>query len=91
MSFLRALYAGVSGLTNTQTMIDVIGNNIANINTIGFKASRATFSDTFSQILSNATQAYPGSGGTNSIQIGLGMAVSSVDTLFSQGNIQTTN
>lgn len=90
MSFLRSLYSGVSGLKNHQVMMDVIGNNIANINTVGFKAGRTTFSETFSQTLRNATQPYSGTGGSNPIQIGLGMAVNSVDTIFSQGNLETT-
>jgi flagellar hook protein FlgE len=91
MSFLRALNSGVSGLTNTQTAMDVIGNNIANINTIGYKANTISFSDTFSQTLSNATGSYNGSGGTNAIQIGLGMSVGAVSSLFTEGNIETTS
>lgn len=90
MSFLRSLYSGVSGLKNHQVMMDVIGNNIANINTIGYKAGRTTFSETFSQTLRNATQPFSGTGGSNPVQVGLGMAVNSVDTIFSQGNLETT-
>ncbi len=90
MAFLRSLYAGVSGLKNHQVMMDVIGNNIANINTVGFKAGRTTISETFSQTLRNATQPFSGTGGSNPIQVGLGMAVNSVDTIFSQGSIETT-
>jgi len=90
MAFLRALFAGVSGLQNNQLMMDVIGNNIANINTIGFKASRATFGETFAQTLENATEPEGNMGGTNAIQVGLGVAVNSVDTLFTQGTLQTT-
>ena len=71
-------------------MMDVIGNNIANINTIGFKASRATFGETFAQTLENATEPEGNMGGTNAIQVGLGVAVNSVDTLFTQGTLQTT-
>jgi flagellar hook protein FlgE len=90
MSFLRSLFSGVSGLQNHQTMMDVIGNNIANINTVGFKGSRASFSETFSQTLRSATQPTSDNGGTNPLQVGLGMSVSSVDTLFTQGSLQTT-
>jgi len=90
MSFLRSLYSGVSGLKNHQVMMDVIGNNIANINTVGYKSGRVTFSETFSQMMQNATQPFSGTGGSNPIQVGLGMAVNSVDTIFSQGNLETT-
>ncbi len=90
MSFLRSLFSGVSGLMNQQTMMDVIGNNIANINTIGFKASRATFSELYAQTLSGATQPTATNGGTNPIQVGLGTKVNSIDTPFSQGSLQTT-
>jgi len=90
MAFLRSLFAGVSGLQNNQLMMDVIGNNIANINTIGFKASRATFSEAFAQTLQNATQPGGNSGGTNAIQVGLGVAVNTVDTQFTQGTLQST-
>ncbi|HTY09852.1 MAG TPA: flagellar hook protein FlgE [Bacteroidota bacterium] len=90
MAFLRSLFAGVSGLQNNQLMMDVIGNNIANINTIGFKASRATFGEAFAQTLQSATQPENGNGGTNAIQVGLGVAVNTVDTEFTQGTLQST-
>jgi len=90
MAFLRSLFSGVSGLRNHQMMMDVIGNNISNINTIGFKGSRTTFSEMFSQTLRGATQPIGGNGGSNPIQVGLGMTVNTVDTIFSQGNIETT-
>jgi flagellar hook protein FlgE len=91
MSFLRSLFAGVSALRNQQTMMDVIGNNIANVNTVGFKSSRATFSELYAQTLQGATRPGTATGGTNPMQIGLGMSISSVDTTFSQGNVETTN
>jgi flagellar hook protein FlgE len=90
MAFLRALLSGVSGLQNNQLMMDVIGNNIANINTIGFKASQASFSEAFAQTLQNATAPSGTNGGSNAIQVGLGVAVNSVDTMFTQGTLQTT-
>jgi len=90
MAFLRALLSGVSGLQNNQLMMDVIGNNIANINTIGFKASQASFSEAFAQTLQNATAPGATNGGSNAIQVGLGVAVNSVDTMFTQGTLQTT-
>ncbi len=91
MSFLRSLFSGVSGLRNEQTMMDVIGNNIANINTVGFKASRATFSELYAQTLRGGTQPTATNGGTNPIQVGLGMTVNSIDTLFTQGSFETTS
>ncbi|CUS93243.1 flagellar hook-basal body complex protein, partial [Candidatus Kryptonium thompsonii] len=90
MSFLRSLFSGVSGLRNHQIMMDVIGNNISNINTIGFKAARVSFSEAFAQMLRGATQPSAESGGTNPLQVGLGMNVSSIDTIFTQGNLETT-
>lgn len=87
---LRSMYAGVSGLRNHQTRLDVIGNNIANVNTIGFKSSRVTFKDLFSQTLRAATSAHGGRGGSNPIQVGLGMTLASIDTDHGDGSIQYT-
>ncbi len=88
---LRSLFAGVSGLSNHQVKLDVIGNNIANINTVGFKASRVTFREMLSQTIRGASRPTSGSsGGTNPQQIGLGAAIGSIDTVFTQGNMQTT-
>jgi flagellar hook protein FlgE len=87
---LRSLFSGVSGLRAFQTAIDVIGNNIANVNTIGFKSGRATFQDLFNQTMQGASGASGGRGGTNPLQIGLGVQVASVDNNFSQGSLQTT-
>ena len=90
MAFLRSLFAGVSGLRNHQLMMDVIGNNIANVNTIGFKSGRATFSELYAQTLKGAAQPVGSNGGTNPMQVGLGITVNTIDTEFSQGNIETT-
>lgn len=90
MAFLRSLFSGVSGLRNHQVMMDVIGNNIANINTVGFKGSRATFSEMFAQTLRGATSPMGDNGGLNPMQVGLGMTVGTLDTIFTQGNIETT-
>lgn len=90
MAFLRSLFAGVSGLRNHQVMMDVIGNNISNVNTIGFKSSRATFGELFAQTLRVATQPLGQNGGSNPMQVGLGMSVNTLDTIFTQGNIETT-
>ena len=89
---MRSLYSGVSGLKNHQTRMDVVGNNISNVNTTGFKSGRVTFSDTLSQTLSGASRADAENalGGTNPKQIGLGSAVSSIDTLFTDGSVQST-
>ena len=76
---MRSLYSGVSGLKNHQTRMDVVGNNISNVNTTGFKSSRVTFSDTLSQTLSGASAPTENRGGTNPKQIGLGSATSSID------------
>lgn len=86
----RSLFAAVSGLRNNQTRMDVIGNNIANVNTTAFKASRANFTESFSQVLSGATRPGLTSGGINSLAVGLGSQLSSIDTVFTQGNRQTT-
>ncbi len=87
---MRALFAGVSGLRNHQTRMDVIGNNIANVNTTAFKASRVTFKEAFVQLLQGAARPPGNTGGINPIQIGTGMNVGSIDQLFTQGSLETT-
>ena len=87
---MRSLYAGVSGLKVHQTRMDVIGNNIANINTIGFKGSRTTFSDMLSQLQRNSSAPTNNLGGINPRQIGLGAAVESIDLLFTDTSPQQT-
>ena len=90
MALLTSLFAGVSGLRNHQSMMDVIGNNISNVNTIGFKGSRVTFSDTFNQFVKAGTNPTETSGGTNSYQIGLGAKINSVDRNWNQGTFERT-
>ena len=90
MGFMRSLYAGVSGLKNHQIMMDVTGNNISNVNTAGFKSGRVVFSETFAQTLRGTTAPISNVGGTNPMQIGLGTTLQQIDTLFAQGNIETT-
>ena len=85
-----ALLAGVSGLQAHQTMLDVAGNNLANADTYGFKASRVTFSELLSDTLREATQPSAKTGGTNPMQIGAGVQVASVDRNMSQGNLVYT-
>jgi len=87
---LQAMFAGVSGLQSQQTKMNIIGNNIANLNTVGFKTQVVTFEDQLSQTLQAASGPSDSSGGTNPTQIGLGVQVGSVNTIESQGNLQTT-
>ncbi len=87
---MRSLFSGVSGLRNHQTMMDVIGNNIANVNTVAFKASRVTFKEAFAQLLQGASRPPGNTGGINPIQIGSGMNIGSIDQLFTQGSLQST-
>ncbi|HHT48653.1 MAG TPA: flagellar hook protein FlgE [Firmicutes bacterium] len=87
---MRSMFAGVSGLRNHQTRMDVIGNNIANVNTIGYKSSRVTFADTLSQTIRGATAPQNNRGGVNPQQVGLGVTLSSIDVLHTPGNPQTT-
>ena len=92
------MYSGISGLRNSQTKLDVVGNNIANVNTFGFKKGRITFKDMVSQNMAGATGSNidqtkntSGFGGTNVKQVGLGAQIASIDTIATQGNLQTTN
>ncbi|HET7276016.1 MAG TPA: flagellar hook protein FlgE [Longimicrobiaceae bacterium] len=87
---MRSLFSGVSGLRNHQIRMDVIGNNVANVNTVAFKAGRVTFKEGFAQLLRGASAPQGEQGGINPAQIGLGMEVGSVDTLFNQGNLEST-
>ena len=88
---MRSLWAGVSGLNAHQTAMDVEGNNIANVNTAGFKYSRVNFSDLLSQTSKIATAPQGELGGKNPTQVGLGTQVSSITTMYKQGSIQTTD
>ena len=88
---MRSLWAGVSGLQAHQIAMDVEGNNIANVNTTGFKYSRANFSDMLSQTTKIATAPQGNSGGKNPQQVGLGTQINSITRIFSQGSVQTTN
>jgi len=88
---MRSLWSGVSGLNAHQIAMDVEGNNIANVNTTGFKYSRTNFQDLLSQTVKAATAPQGNLGGKNSLQVGLGASVSSVETMFKQGSIQNTD
>ncbi len=87
---MRSLFAGVSGLRNHQVRMDVIGNNIANVNTVGFKAGRVTFEEAFAQLVRGPGAGNQATGGTNPMQVGLGMNIGSIDMLFGQGNFENT-
>ncbi len=87
---MRSMFSGVSGLKIHQTMMDVIGNNIANINTIGYKSSTVNFQSMLSQTIKGASTPGENTGGSNPIQVGLGAKMSSIDFNFVQGNLQST-
>ncbi|MBU8869863.1 MAG: flagellar hook-basal body complex protein [Gemmatimonadales bacterium] len=87
----KSLYSGVSGLSANLTNLDVIGNNIANSNTTGFKSGRVTFNEMLTQTMRSASRPVSGGlGGTNPQQVGLGTQIGSIDTNFNQGNFRTT-
>ncbi len=90
---MRSMFSGVSGLRAHQTRMDVIGNNVANVNTVGFKSGRVTFQEIFSQTLKGASSpdSATGRGGTNPMQIGLGLGVGAVDTITTRGSLQRTD
>lgn len=87
---IRAMFAAISGLRAHQEMMDVVGNNIANVNTTGFKSSRVTFQDIISQTMREASSSTATRGGLNPMQFGLGVRTATVDTLMTQGNLQST-
>jgi flagellar hook protein FlgE len=87
---MRAMYAAVSGLKNHQTMLDVTANNIANVNTVGYKGSRVSFADSLSQTVIGATAPGNGQAGRNAAQVGLGVQLASIDNLMGGGSLQST-
>jgi len=87
---MASLYSAVSGLQNHQTKMNVIGNNVANVNTIGFKGSRVTFREALIQNYRGAGRPTSLTGGTNPVQLGLGMQVSTIDNIYQQGGLETT-
>ncbi|SEP57242.1 flagellar basal body rod protein FlgG [Piscibacillus halophilus] len=93
---LRSMYTGISGMKGFQTKLDVVSNNIANVNTFGYKKGRLTFSDLMSQTMQGATAPVnegggPVLGGRNPMQVGLGSSTGTIDNIHTQGNRQTTN
>lgn len=87
---IRSMYSGISGMKNFQTKLDVIGNNIANVNTYGFKKGRVTFKDMVSQTVSGASGPAQDKGGKNPVQVGLGSQLAAIDTIDTQGSMQST-
>jgi flagellar hook protein FlgE len=88
---MRSMYTGVSGLKAHQLKMDIIGNNIANVNTVGYKGQRVTFQEVFSQTIKGASSPQSGKGGTNAQQVGLGISLSSIDTFHIRGAVQRTD
>ncbi|GAB3684291.1 flagellar hook protein FlgE [Angustibacter aerolatus] len=87
---LRSLFTGISGMRANQTMMDTVGNNIANVNTTGFKSSNTVFQDTLSQLIQNSSAPTATTGGRSPAQVGLGVRVAGITTNFTQGAAQTT-
>jgi flagellar hook protein FlgE len=87
---MRGMFTAISGLKQHQTMLDVTANDIANVNTIGYKSSRVTFEDTLTQMQRGAAGATATTGGSNAAQIGLGVGLGSIDNLMTGGAVQTT-
>jgi flagellar hook protein FlgE len=87
---MRGMFTAISGLKQHQTMLDVTANDIANVNTIGYKSSRVTFEDTLTQMQRGASGATTNNGGTNAAQVGLGVGLGSIDNLMTGGAVQTT-
>ena len=88
---MRSMYSAISGLRSHQTKMDVIGNNIANVNTVGYKKQTVTFQEVFSQVIRGASAPQDGKGGTNPQQIGLGVDVGAINTIHTQGATQRTD
>ncbi len=87
---MRGMFAAISGLRNHQVMLDVTANDIANVNTIGYKSARTTFADSLTQVQRGAAAPGGGRGGANAAQIGLGVQLNSIDNLMSSGALQST-
>ncbi|MEG6534064.1 flagellar basal body rod protein FlgG [Caldibacillus thermoamylovorans] len=88
---LRSMYSGISGMKNMQTKLDVIGNNIANVNTFGFKKGRITFKDAMYQTIGSASEKTDTRGGINAKQVGLGSEIASIDTIHTESSLQNTS
>jgi flagellar hook protein FlgE len=87
---IRGMYSAISGLRTHQIMLDVVSNNLANVNTVGYKSSRVTFKDQLQQTLYGGSAEGPNTGGTNSAQVGLGVQLGSIDAVMGDGSMQST-
>ena len=87
---MRGMFAAISGLKTHQVMLDVTANDIANVNTIGYKSARTTFKDSLTQLQRGGSGAGGGTGGSNAAQIGLGTQLGSIDNLMQSGALQST-
>src|SRR3954463_15726464 len=87
---MRSMFAAISGLKNHQTMLDVTANDIANVNTIGYKASRTTFKDSLAQLQRGGAGQSGTLGGSNPAQVGLGVQLGSIDSVMGSGALQST-
>jgi flagellar hook protein FlgE len=87
---IRGMYSAISGLQTHQTMLDVVSNNLANVNTVGYKSSRTTFKDQLQQTLYGGSAEGPNTGGTNAAQIGLGVQLGSIDSVMTDGSMVPT-
>ena len=87
---MRGMYSAISGLKTHQVMLDVTANNLANVNTVGYKGARTTFSDALSQTVRAGAASTAGSGGTNAAQVGLGVRLGSIDNMMGGGGFQST-
>ena len=87
---MRGMFAAISGLKNHQVMLDVTANDIANVNTIGYKSARTTFKDSLTQLQRGACGPGGGTGGSNAAQVGLGVQLGSIDNLMTGGALQST-
>ena len=86
---MRGMYSAISGLKNHQIALDVTANDLANVNTVGYKGARTTFSDALSQTVRAGAASTAGSGGTNGAQVGLGVRLGSIDNMMGQGGFQS--
>ena len=87
---MRGMYSAISGLKTHQVMLDVTANNLANVNTVGYKGARTTFSDALSQMVRAGASSTAGSGGSNAAQVGLGVRLGSIDNMMGTGGFQST-
>ena len=87
---MRGMYSAISGLRNHQIMLDVTANDLANVNTVGFKASRTSFRDSLAQLQRSGASATTGNAGAKSAQIGLGVQLGSIDNIMTNGAFQST-